>query len=269
VTSDATVGGMSELLIVGGGKMGAALIGGLLSNGYEPEDLVVAELQEQRRQELSDTYGVKVSAEIEPAEAAIISTKPETVSHVAAKIAQAGIGRLLSIAAGVTISTIDQATGGEIPVVRAMPNTPALVGLGAAAICGNPAASEKDLLWAEKILGAVGIVVRTEEYLIDAVTGLSGSGPAYLFLVAEAMIDAGVLSGLSRDVATRLTIQTLLGASTLLLEGKPAAELRGDVTSPGGTTAAGLRELEGHGLRSAFASAIDAATQRSRELGGN
>ena len=269
MTSDATVGGMSELLIVGGGKMGAALIGGLLSNGYEPQDLVVAELQEQRRQQLSDTYGVKVSAEIEPAEAAIISTKPETVSHVAAKIAQAGIGRLLSIAAGVTISTIDQATGGEIPVVRAMPNTPALVGLGAAAICGNPAASEKDLLWAEKILGAVGIVVRTEEYLIDAVTGLSGSGPAYLFLVAEAMIDAGVLSGLSRNVATRLTIQTLLGASTLLLEGKPAAELRGDVTSPGGTTAAGLRELEGHGLRSAFASAIDAATQRSRELGGN
>ena len=148
-----------------------------------------------------------------------------------------------------------------------MPNTPALVGKGAAAICGNPVTTPEDLAWAEEILGAVGTVVRTEERLLDAVTGLSGSGPAYVFLVAEAMIDAGVMTGLSRSVATHLAIQTLLGASTLLADGKPPAELRADVTSPGGTTAAGLRELENHGLRAAFAAAIEAASRRSQELG--
>ena len=125
------------------------------------------------------------------------------------------------------------------------------------------------MVWAESILGAVGSVVRTTEGLLDAVTGLSGSGPAYVFLVAEAMIDAGVMMGLARPIATELTVQTLLGAATLLAEGRPAAELRADVTSPGGTTAAGLRELERGGVRAAFAAAIEAATLRSRELGRN
>ena len=150
-----------------------------------------------------------------------------------------------------------------------MPNTPALVGKGAAAICGNQASASTDLQWAEEILGAVGTVVRTDEQLLDAVTGLSGSGPAYVFLVAEAMIDAGVMTGLSRPIATELAVQTLLGAATLLADGKPPAELRADVTSPGGTTAAGLRELESHGLRAAFAAAIEAASRRSEELGRN
>ena len=180
---------------------------------------------------------------------------------------EAGTKRLLSVAAGVTLRAIDEATGGTVPVIRAMPNTPALVGKGAAAISGNENAGIEDLAWAEEILGAVGTVVRTEEKLLDAVTGLSGSGPAYIFLVAEAMIDAGVMTGLSRTVSTDLAIQTLLGASTLLAEGKPPAELRADVTSPGGTTAAGLRELESHGLRAAFAAAIEAASRRSQELG--
>ena len=258
---------MVQLLIVGGGKMGAALLGGLLSNGHKPENVLVVEPSVTRGQELIETYGVRVSNEIESSEGSIIATKPDVVSTVASEVVEAGTKRLLSVAAGVTLRTIDEATGGTVPVIRAMPNTPALVGKGAAAISGNESAGIEDLAWAEEILGAVGIVVRTEEKLLDAVTGLSGSGPAYIFLVAEAMIDAGVMTGLSRTVSTDLAIQTLLGASTLLAEGKPPAELRADVTSPGGTTAAGLRELESHGLRAAFAAAIEAASRRSQELG--
>lgn len=260
---------MVELLIVGGGKMGAALLGGLLSNGHKPESVVVVEPSASRAEELAQTYGVRVSDRIEPSQGSIIATKPDVVLTVASQVAEVGTNRLLSVAAGVTLSAIGEATGGAIPIVRAMPNTPALVGEGAAAISGNANTDAEDLAWAEEILGAVGTVVRTEEKLLDAVTGLSGSGPAYIFLVAEAMIDAGVMTGLSRTVSTDLAVQTLLGASKLLAEGKPPAELRADVTSPGGTTAAGLRELENHGLRAAFAAAIEAASRRSQELGQN
>jgi pyrroline-5-carboxylate reductase len=149
-----------------------------------------------------------------------------------------------------------------------MPNTPALVGAGAAAISPGSMAEEEDMAWAEEILGAVGVVVRVPEMALDAVTGLSGSGPAYVFLVAEAMVEAGVLAGLPRDVAETLTFQTLLGSARLLVDGEstPAA-LRASVTSPGGTTAAGVRELERRGVRAAFLDAVAAATERSRELG--
>ena len=154
-------------------------------------------------------------------------------------------------------------------VVRAMPNTPALIGAGAAAICAGSAASDEDLAWAEEVLGSVGVVVRVPEKALDAVTGLSGSGPAYVFLVAEALAEAGVLNGLPRATAETLAFQTLLGAARLLAEADdgPAA-LRAAVTSPGGTTAAGLRALESHGVRAAFLDAVTAATERSRELGG-
>jgi pyrroline-5-carboxylate reductase len=155
-----------------------------------------------------------------------------------------------------------------VRVVRAMPNTPALVGAGAAAICPGADAGEQDLAWAEEVLGAVGVVVRVPEKDLDAVTGLSGSGPAYVFMVAEAMVEAGVLGGLARDVAEKLAFQTLLGSARLLADrGSSPAALRAAVTSPGGTTAAGLRELERHGVRAAFLDAVMAATERSRELG--
>lgn len=258
---------MADVLIVGGGKMGEALLGGLLAAGYTPESIVVLEPVAERRDELEATHGIRTVTEPEASSGVILATKPDVVALAAAGVAQAGATRVLSIAAGVTLATLDSALGGETPVVRAMPNTPALVGQGASAICANAAASEDDVSWAEGILGAVGTVVRTSESLMDAVTGLSGSGPAYVFLVAEAMIDAGVLMGLSRPVASELAVQTLLGAATLLAEGRPAAELRADVTSPGGTTAAGLRELERGGLRASFAAAIEAATARSRALG--
>ena len=149
-----------------------------------------------------------------------------------------------------------------------MPNTPALVGEGAAAVAAGRHAGEDEMAWAESILGAVGTVERVPESLLDAVTGLSGSGPAYVFLVAEALVDAGVLAGLPRPAARTLAIQTLVGAATMLRDGdREAAALRADVTSPGGTTAAGLRELERHGVRAAILDAVMAATERSRALG--
>ena len=256
-----------ELLIVGGGKMGEALLGGLLRAGISAEDVCVTEPIAARRDELAERYGVHASGDLRPCAGAILATKPDVIPTVASAVVDAGTDRILSIAAGVTLATLDAAAAGTA-IVRAMPNTPALVSQGAAAICGNEAADDADLAWAAGILGSVGRVVQVSEPLMDAVTGLSGSGPAYVFLIAESMVEAGVLMGLTRPLASELAIQTLLGAATLLAEGRPPAELRADVTSPGGTTAAGLRELERHGVRSAFASAVEAATRRSAELGG-
>ena len=212
--------------------------------------------------------GLRVVTDPVPAAGAVLAVKPADVPAAAGAVARAGVERVLSVAAGVTIATLQEALGPGVPVVRAMPNTPALVGAGAAAIAGGESAGEDDLAWAKDVLGAVGTVVRVSEPLLDAVTGLSGSGPAYVFLVAEALIEAGVLVGLPRPTAETLAIQTLLGSARLLAEGTdgPAA-LRAAVTSPGGTTAAGLRELERHGVRSALLEAVVAATERSRALG--
>jgi pyrroline-5-carboxylate reductase len=200
----------------------------------------------------------------------VIAVKPGDVPDACRAVAAAGTKRVLSIAAGVTLATLEAAVGPGVPVVRAMPNTPALVGAGAAAIAAGSSATADDLDWAEGLLRAVGTVVRVPEHLLDAVTGLSGSGPAYVFLVAEALIEGGVLAGLPRDVAVELSVHTLLGASRLLAEtGSTPEQLRAQVTSPGGTTAAGLRALEAAGVRSAFLEAVAAATARSRELGGS
>jgi pyrroline-5-carboxylate reductase len=258
------------LLIVGGGHMGEALLGGLLAAGRAAGELAVAEVFPARREELAAAHpGVAVVEAPVAAAAAVLAIKPGDVAAAARAVADAGCRRILSVAAGVTTQAIEAAAGRPLPVVRAMPNTPALIGAGAAAISPGSAAGEEDLAWAEEVLGAVGVVVRVPEKALDAVTGLSGSGPAYVFLVAEAMVDAGVLAGLPRDVAETLAFQTLLGSARLLTDGDtgPAA-LRAAVTSPGGTTAAGLRELERHGVRAAFLDAVMAATERSRELGG-
>ena len=175
---------------------------------------------------------------------------------------------MLSIAAGVRTEAMEAVLGDDIPVVRVMPNPPALGGHGAAAVAGGRAATPTDLEWAMGILSAVGEVVVVEEALMDAVTGLSGSGPAYLFLLAEALIDAGEAEGLPRDIAVALTEQTLLGAATLLCRSDdPPATLRENVTSKGGTTAAGLAVFEAGGFRDLVRGVVAAATERSRELG--
>jgi pyrroline-5-carboxylate reductase len=268
--SAAAGSGQRELLLVGGGRMGEALLGGLLAAGRDPGGLAVAEVSAVRREQLTAAHpGVAVVEAPVPAAAAVLAVKPADVPGVARAVADAGVERVLSVAAGVTTRTIEEAGGRRLRVVRAMPNTPALVGAGAAAISPGAAAGEDDLAWAEEILGAVGVVVRVPEKLLDAVTGLSGSGPAYVFVVAEALVEGGVLAGLPRDAAETLAFQTLLGAARLLVEGDDApAALRAAVTSPGGTTAAGLRELERHGVRAALLDAVMAAAERSRELGG-
>jgi pyrroline-5-carboxylate reductase len=263
----------AKLVVVGGGKMGEALVGGLLAAGWaRPDEVVVAENLAGRREELSAGLvrrypGVTVTAEPVAADGAVIAVKPGDVEAACSAVAAASVDRVLSIAAGVPLSSLESWVG-DLAVVRAMPNTPALVGSGASAIAAGRRAGEGELAWAEAILGAVGTVVRVPEALLDAVTGLSGSGPAYLFLVAEALIDAGVLAGLPRPISSQLTIQTLLGSARLLAESQDGPEaLRAAVTSPGGTTAAGIRALEAAAVRSAFLEAVVAATERSKQLG--
>jgi len=261
---------MVELQVVGGGRMGEALVGGLLQVGdVRPDEVRIVEAVPERRTELAERFaGVEVADAPGPAVGTVLAVKPGDVPAAARAVAAAGTERALSIAAGVTLKTLEAALGAGVPVVRAMPNTPALVGVGAAAIAGGSAAGEADLVWAEGLLGAVGSVVRVDEPLLDAVTGLSGSGPAYVFLVAEALMEAGAQAGLPAEVSDALTVQTLLGAATLLARSDEGPEaLRAAVTSPGGTTAAGLRVLEDRGLRAALVDAVAAATQRSRELG--
>ena len=222
-----------------------------------------------RRAELAERLpGVAVADAPVVAEGHVVAVKPADVDAACRAVAATGGGRTLSIAAGVPLARLEAALG-PVPVVRAMPNTPALVGAGAAAIAGGTRAGEADLAWAEGVLGAVGVVVRVAEPLLDAVTGLSGSGPAYVFLVAEALVEGGVLQGLPRDVSATLAAHTLLGAARLLVESDQGPEaLRAAVTSPGGTTAAGLRALESRAVRSAVLEAVAAATERSRALGG-
>jgi pyrroline-5-carboxylate reductase len=257
-----------RLAVLGGGNMGAALVGGLIAGGWPSGDLAVVEVVEGRRETLTEMFpGVAVSATAPPCDAALIAVKPYDAADAATAAAAAGARRVLSIAAGVSIDTLQRACGDGVVVVRSIPNTPALLGKGAAAMCGGAFATDDDLDWAESILGTVGTVVRVPETLLDAVTGLVGSGPAYLFLVAEALIDAGVLVGLTRPIADALVRQLFVGSAAMLDQyGDPVA-LRAMVTSPGGTTAAGLRALEEHGTRSALLDAVAAATARSQELG--
>lgn len=251
--------------------MGAALVGGLLAAGWAaPGELAVVEVVGDRRAELADLFpDVEVVADAVPAAGALIAVKPGDVPAAVASTVATGARRILSIAAGVRVDALEAAAGAGVAVVRAMPNTPALVGQGAAAICGGSSATDADLDWAASILESVGTVVRVPESQLDAVTGLAGSGPAYVFLVAEALTEAGVLAGLARPVAEALVRQLLVGSAALLAERGDAAALRAMVTSPGGTTAAGLRALEDRAVRAAFLDAVMAATLRSRELGGS
>ena len=263
-----TDGTTYRLTVVGGGNMGAALVGGLLQGGWAPTDIAVVEVLPARAEVLQTMFpGVAVVADVPRCEAALIAVKPYDVAAACAAAASAGAARLLSIAAGISIAALQEAAGPDVAVVRAMPNTPALVGKGAAGISGGGTADDADMEWAESILGPVGIVVRVPESQLDAVTGLAGSGPAYLFLVAEALMDAGVLAGLSRANSEALVTQLLVGSAALLAERGEPARLRAEVTSPGGTTAAGVRALEEHAVRAAFLEAVMAATQRSNELG--
>lgn len=258
-----------ELVVIGGGNMGAALLGGLLDSGaFEASALAVVEVVAARREQLTALFpAIAVAATVPRCAGAVLAVKPGDIQAAAATAAAAGARRVLSIAAGVRLDTIEAAAGPDVAVVRAMPNTPALVRLGACAIAAGSTATAEDVRWARTILEAVGTVDEIAEVALDAFTGVAGSGPAYVFLVAEALVDAAVEQGLDREMAERVVRQLLLGSATLLdREGDPT-RLREMVTSPNGTTAAGLAALDQHDLRGAIAAAVAAATQRSRELG--
>jgi pyrroline-5-carboxylate reductase len=262
--------------VIGGGKMGEVIIGGIVSRKLAfAGDITVADKVKERLQELKDTYGVAItgnnSKAAKLADVVILAVKPQDMGSVLHELNPAIDGNklIVSIAAGIPTGFIEGCLRGDARVIRAMPNTPAMIGEGAAALTCGRNASKKDLDLACFIFDALGITVVVKEELMDAVTGLSGSGPAYGFIIIEALTDAGVRMGLNRDIALKLAAQTMLGAAKLCLHGeKHPAELKDMVTSPGGTTIAGLKALEDGRIRAIIMAAVEAATLRSKELGG-
>ena len=255
--------------IIGGGNMGSALVRGLLSGSFSAEEIVIVEKDNARIAELKHLFvNVEVSSHLPKCDSVVLAVKPADVVEVCGHLLDAGVRQILSIAAGVKISTIENLTSGKVAVIRGMPNTPALIGQGASAMASSASCNAEDIAWAKTILLGVGTVVEVTEDLIDAVTGLSGSGPAYIFLMAEALIAAGIQQGLSDQVSNELVRQLLVGSSLLLAESSETPEqLRKKVTSPNGTTAAGVAELVSKQFAEIIADAVGAATARSKELG--
>lgn len=287
--------GMARIAIIGGGSIGEALLSGLLRAGRQVKDLVVVERVPERAKYLADTYSVltsSVSDAVENASFVVVAVKPADVESVMAEIARAAAAAesdtaeqvFVTVAAGITITYFESKLPAGTPVVRAMPNAAALVGAGVTALAKGRFVTAPQLEGVSALFDSVGGVLSVPEDQMDAVTALSGSGPAYFFLLVEALIDAGVAAGLSRDVAADLTAQTMAGSAAMLLErmdadrqlgeaeapalrvDATATQLRATVTSPGGTTAAGLRELERGGLRAAVDAAVQAAKIRSEQL---
>lgn len=267
--------GGRKLALIGAGNMAEALLRGLLAAGLFPAREVLATApRAERRSQLETAYGIRVSADnteaAAQADVLVLAVKPQILDSVMAEIA--GVLRpevlVVSIAAGVPMAAIQSRLGGERRICRAMPNTPALVGAGATAIAMSANARPEDVDLAKSIFEAVGMVTVVDESLLDAVTGLSGSGPAYVFMIIEALADAGVKVGLPRRQAQALAAQTVLGSAKLLIDtGQHPGVLKDQVTSPGGTAIAGLHTLEEGGLRTTLINAVQAATTRSRELG--
>jgi pyrroline-5-carboxylate reductase len=264
----------ARFAFLGTGNMAVALINGLIRAGASPSRVTGTVRRTERGAELEKTLGIKTStdnvAAAREAEIVVLSVKPQAMRKLLGQIAPVIDAKklVISVAAGVPIAAIERKLGAGSRVVRAMPNTPALVGLGATALSGGEHATEADLATARKLFDFVGITTLVDETLLDAVTGLSGSGPAYVFLVIEALSDAGVKVGLSRRVALELAAQTVLGSAKLLLETQEhPGRLKDQVTSPGGTAIAGLHTLEAGGLRTTLIDAVEAATKRARELG--
>jgi pyrroline-5-carboxylate reductase len=264
---------VDKLAILGAGKLGEALLSGLLRAGRAAADIVVVERYAERAAYLKDRYGVvavDAPEAIAFAATVIIAVKPQDLGglldEVGSLVREDQL--VVSVCAGIPTSFIQKRLPDGVPVVRVMPNTPALVDEAMSAISAGSHANEAHLAATEAILAPVGHVMRLPEHQQDAVTALSGSGPAYFFYLVEAMIDAGILLGLPRAVAADLIVQTALGAAVMLRDsGEHPVQLREAVTSPGGTTIAAIRELEKHGVRAALLDAIEAARDRSRELG--
>ena len=265
---------MTMIAVLGAGKIGEALLSGLLHGGRRPEDLLFTERYEERAAELTKRYGIRavdVPAAAAEADVLVVAVKPQDIDPLLAELAPVVTERhlVVSLCAGLPTTLYERALADRVPVVRVMPNTPMLVGQAMSAISAGRHAGSRHLAQVEELLSTVGQVVRVPESQQDAVTALSGSGPAYFFYLVEAMIDAGILLGLPRAVAERLIVGSAVGAATMLAEtGEHPVTLREAVTSPAGTTIMAIRELERHGVRAALLAAIEAARDRSRELGG-
>jgi pyrroline-5-carboxylate reductase len=264
----------SRIAILGAGRIGEALIAGLLSSGWrEPGQIAASSRRPERVTELAERYGVATTSNnVEAAAGAtlvVVSVKPQDIDALLGEIGPAITPEqtVLTVAAATSTATIERHLAAGVPVVRAMPNTPSTVHEGIAGLCAGAHAGEEHVTLAAEALAHLGSVVRVPERSMDAVTAVSGSGPAYFALLAEAMIEAGLLLGLSREISTQLVVQTMLGtAKQLRDEGLHPVELREMVTSPGGTTIAAIRELESAGVRAAFLNAIQAAMTRAQEL---
>ena len=260
-----------RVAILGCGKIGESLLAGLLSSGTS--DLVVTSRRSERVAELAERHGVEATLSnadaVSGADIVVLAVKPQDFEGLLEEIRGAITKEqtVLSVAAAIPTAFIERRLGPEVPVVRAMPNAPATVHEGIAGLCAGAHAAEEDVARAQDVLGHLGPVVRVAETYMDAVTAVSGSGPAYFALLAEAMIEAGILLGLAREISTQLVVQTMLGTAVLLRdEQMHPVELREAVTSPGGTTIRAIHELEQAGVRAAFLNAIQAAMERSREL---
>ena len=261
------------IAILGAGKMGEALLSGLLRAGRSPADVAAVVRRPERGAELSAGYGVSVLSAEEAAKTAstlVITVKPQDMTRMLAEIAAFvdPSQLVISVAAGITTSFIERSLGSEVPVVRVMSNTPVLVDEAMSVISAGSFADERHLVRAEELLRPVGKVLRIPESQQDAATALSGSGPAYVYYLVEAMVDAGILLGMPRRTALEMVTQAVYGAATMLRDsGEHPVILREAVTSPGGTTISAIRELEKHGVRAAFLAAIEAARDRGQELG--
>jgi pyrroline-5-carboxylate reductase len=263
-----------RIAILGAGKIGESLLAGLLSSGWRrPDEIVVTGRRQERVDELRERHGVQATLSnteaVAQASVIVVAVKPQDFDVLLGEIG--GLltpeQTVLSVAAAIPTAKIEAHLSPGVPVVRAMPNAPATVHEGVAGVCAGAHADDKHVAIAVEVLEHVGSVVRVAEPYMDAVTAVSGSGPAYFALLAEAMIEAGILLGLSREVSTQLVVQTMLGTAKLLRdEHIHPVELREMVTSPGGTTIRAIRELERAGVRAAFLNAIQAAMERSREL---
>ncbi len=264
----------TKIAFLGAGNMATAIVRGVLAGGeVRASEIGATDLRQEAVDALADELGIRALANNREAcswaEIVVLAVKPQVLSSVLQEIADVvrADHLVVSIAAGVSAERIGRELNGRGRIVRAMPNTPALVGEGATAVARGPNAEEADLAVVERLLATTGAVVRIEERLMDAVTGLSGSGPAYAFVAIDALSDAGVRAGLTRDVATQLAAQTLLGAAKMVLAtGEHPAKLKDMVTSPGGTTIAAIEALDRAGFRSALHDAVAASAARSREL---
>lgn len=266
-------GPRARVLVVGGGVMGGTLVTALLAAGWSARDVEVIETDPGRAEALRRTHGVvtgaSAAAAAPRADIVLVAVKPDVVGDVLAQVGPVlrHGAPVISVAAGVPLAFYEERLPLGTPVVRVMPNTPAVIGKGAAAIAGGTSATPDHLALAETILAPTGLVVRVAEKHLDAVTAISGSGPAYGFYLIDAMAEAGVLLGLSRDLATKLAAATVEGAGAMVVAGEHPTVARERVSSPGGTTVAAVAELDAHGVRAGVVAAAKAAAARSVELG--